>query len=66
MIVVLTLGRSGSSLMMQTLKILGADVFGFAFGKNPTKRHVEANPKGYFEDGQLFAKGLNSHAFKKL
>lgn len=66
MIVVLTLGRSGSSLIMQTLKHLGADVFGFAFGRDPSAAHIALNPKGYFEDGPLYEKGLRSFAFSKL
>ncbi|MGH1579291.1 hypothetical protein [Planktotalea sp.] len=66
MIVVLTMGRSGSSLMMQTLKLLGADVFGYTFRKNPTDAHFALNPKGYFEDGRLYARGLKSEAFRRL
>jgi len=66
MIVVLTMGRSGSSLMMQTLKLLGADVFGVLFRDNPTEAHIALNPKGYFEDGRLYSRGLKSRAFRKL
>ena len=66
MIVVLTLGRSGSSLVMQTLKHLGADVFGATFNADPSQSHIALNPKGYFEDGVLYAKGLRSKAFEHL
>ena len=38
--------RSGTSLMMQTLKILGIPVIGEKFGANT---YIEGNPKGYWE-----------------
>ncbi|QNN24329.1 sulfotransferase [Planctomycetales bacterium ZRK34] len=46
--VVVASGRCGSSLMMQTLKLLGVDVHGFDFPSN-TKLAIYANPKGFFE-----------------
>ncbi len=52
--------------MMQTLEILGADPFGRRFDRDPSQQHIDANPKGFFEFGPLYAKGLRSPEFKYL
>lgn len=54
-VIVLTHARTGSSLVMQTLRLLGLPVIG------SLARHdlpQEANPKGYFEDRDLLRHGL--------
>lgn len=66
MIVVLTLGRSGSSLIMQTLKTLGADVVGLVFSRTASTSHIAMNPGGYYEDGPLYSLGLKSRSFQIL
>lgn len=58
-IVVLTHARTGSSLLMQTLRLLGADVIG-AFERPDLPQ--SANPKGYFEDRDLLRLGLSAPA----
>lgn len=58
-IIVLTHPRTGSSLVMQTLRLLGAEVIGDA------ERHdlpPTANPKGYFENRDLLWHGLHAPA----
>jgi hypothetical protein len=56
-IVVLTQPRTGSSLVMQTLRLLGATVIG-------TVEHallpLSANPKGFFEDPEILRRGLEA------
>ncbi|WP_228759589.1 MULTISPECIES: sulfotransferase [Idiomarina] len=56
-IVVLAYPRTGSSLCMQTLKLLGAHVAGEA--KRPDL-DIDGNPKGYYEDMRVLGKGLNA------
>ena len=58
-IVVLTHPRTGSSLVMQTLRLLGAPVIGSA---EHSHLPASANPKGYFEDHELLRHGLHSPA----
>jgi len=57
--IVLTHPRTGSSLVMQTLRLLGAPVIGSA--EHP-HLPASANPKGYFEDHDLLRHGLYSAA----
>lgn len=70
MIIVLTLGRSGSSLLMQTLDKLGISVTGRRFdvkGDALTQQFHEAlNPKGYFESPEIYYGGPSSSAFQTL
>lgn len=53
MITVTGVGRSGTSLMMQTLKLLGASVMGDEYLKEARTKfggvHEWANPKGFYE-----------------
>ena len=58
-IIVLTHPRTGSSLVMQTLRLLGAPVIGSA---QHSQLPASANPKGYFEDHELLRHGLHSPA----
>jgi hypothetical protein len=58
-IVVLTHPRTGSSLVMQTLRLLGASVIGSV---EHSHLPASANPKGYFEDHELLRHGLHSPA----
>lgn len=66
MIVVLTLGRSGSSLLMQTLRELGVDVAGRDFRTEASAEHYQGNPKGYWEDPQIYHHGIASENFQTL
>lgn len=70
MIIVLTLGRSGSSLLMQTLQKLGVTVAGRQFdvkGDSLSQQFHEAlNPKGYFESPEIYFGGPSSAAFQTL
>jgi len=61
-IIVLAHPRTGSSLLMQTLKILGLPVVG-SF-KRPDLPQ-EANPRGYYEDREILNKGINFNLLKK-
>ena len=45
--IIITGLRSGTSLMMQTLKLLGVCVVGYKFHDDFS--HVELNPKGYYD-----------------
>lgn len=56
-LVVLAHPRTGSSLLMQTLAILGAPWVG-RFHRDDLG--VAANPKGYFEDADILAQGLTA------
>jgi hypothetical protein len=58
-IIVLTHPRTGSSLVMQTLRLLGVPVMGSA--AHP-QLPASANPKGYFEDQDLLRHGLHAPA----
>lgn len=53
--IVLAHPRTGSSLLMQTLRLLGQEVVGEA--ERPDLP-AEANPRGYFEDRELLSRGL--------
>jgi hypothetical protein len=55
-IVVLSRPRCGSSLLMQTLAILGVSVVG---AKYRPDLPVECNPKGFFEDPELIHRGFS-------
>ena len=61
--VVLALPRTGSSLIMQTLKILGKNVIG---DKYRDDLPVSANPKGYYEYKELLSQGLISRITETL
>jgi hypothetical protein len=58
-VLVLTHPRTGSSLVMQTLRLLGADVIGDALRADLPE---SGNPKGYFEDRDLLRHGLHAPA----
>lgn len=64
MIIVTGTGRCGTSMVMQTLKILGVGVTGEKFsGQNIP----ECNPKGYYElDPNVINKGIKSNKYKGL
>lgn len=70
MIIVLTLGRSGSSLLMQTLHRLGVDVAGNRFvgreSPHADAAHRACNPRGYHEEPDLFEHGTESRKFEEL
>ncbi len=66
MIIVFTLGRSGSSLLMQTLNTLGVKAIGRAFDNDREVSHYEANPKGYFEEPEIMYSGPKSTTFQSL
>jgi hypothetical protein len=59
-IFVLTHPRTGSSLVMQTLRLLGADVIGRV--EHP-ELPMSMNPKGFFEEPELLRHGLHAPAF---
>ena len=61
-IIVLAYARTGSSLMMQTLKILGIPVIGKV--ERPDLPQ-DSNPKGYYEDRAILIQGIDSHLLKK-
>lgn len=61
-IVVLTHPRTGSSLVMQTLRLLGVPVVGTA--EHP-HLPASANPRGYFEDHDMLRHGLQSPALER-
>jgi hypothetical protein len=60
--IVLTHPRTGSSLLMQTLRLLGAPIIGSA--EHP-HLPASANPKGYFEDHDWLRHGLHSPALDR-
>ncbi|MBX2867813.1 MAG: hypothetical protein KTR18_04030 [Acidiferrobacterales bacterium] len=70
MIIVLTMGRSGSSLIMQSLRHLGIRVAGRAFdtkeGAIAQERHVALNPHGYWEEPGIYYGGPSSVEFQRL
>jgi hypothetical protein len=55
--VVLTQPRTGSSLVMQTLRLLGAAVIGTV---EHARLPLSANPKGFFEDPDILRRGLEA------
>lgn len=70
LIIVLTLGRSGSSLVMQTLSALGCQIVGRKFDEHDDpdrqRRHVRLNPLGYFEEPEIYYGGPRSEAFQRV
>lgn len=61
--IVVTGLRSGTSLMMQTLKLLGVPVVGYMFHDDFS--HKELNPKGYYDlPINETIKGLNTYKYK--
>lgn len=58
-VIVLTHPRTGSSLVMQTLRLLGVPVIGSV---EHSHLPASANPKGYFEDHELLRYGLHAPA----
>jgi len=63
MIVVTGSCRSGTSMMMQTLKLLGVEIAGHAF--HPDFPVVEGNPKGYFDlPFEELIGGINTTKYK--
>lgn len=61
-IVVLTHPRTGSSLLMQTLRLLGVEVVGeFCRAGLP----AEANPKGFYEDLEILVHGLHAESLAR-
>jgi|GEM_PF-1751495 len=70
MIIVLTLGRSGSSMLMQVLQKLGVTVIGQKFDVkgDPLSQqiHEKLNPKGYFEKPEIFYGGPSSDEFQTM
>jgi hypothetical protein len=70
MIIVLTLGRSGSSMLMQILQELGITVVGQKFDVKDDPRsqqiHERLNPKGYFEKPEIFYGGPSSGEFQAM
>ncbi len=65
MILVLTIGRSGSSLMMQTLRQLGQNVLGPAHAEEGT-HYIQGNPKGYYVEQEIWNQGICSPRFQEL
>lgn len=69
-LVVLTLGRSGSSLAMQTLGLLGHAIVGKKFGQHndlaDAQLHHSLNPHGYYEDPEIYAGGPRTVGFRKF
>jgi len=62
-IVVLATPRTGSSLVMQTLRLLGVPVVGERWRRDTPR---SANPRGFFVDSDLLARGLDSRNRKRL
>lgn len=61
--IVVTGLRSGTSLMMQTLKLLGVPIVGYMFHDDFS--HKELNPKGYYDlPINETINGLNSYKYK--
>jgi len=56
-IVVLAMPRTGSSLLMQTLRLLGVPIIGERWRRDTPR---SANPRGFFVDPDLLARGLHS------
>ncbi len=63
LIIVLAHPRTGSSLVMQTLKFLNVGIIG-QFERNDLPQ--EANPKGYYEAKYILNKGLTDLVIEKL
>lgn len=61
-VIVLTHPRTGSSLLMQTLRLLGVEPVGdFTRPDLP----AEANPRGFYENSELLVHGLHASALVK-
>jgi hypothetical protein len=57
--------RSGTSLMMQTLKLLGVPIAGIDFHEEFS--HTDLNPKGYYDlPLSETAKGINTDKYKGM
>lgn len=68
MIIVLAMDRCGSSLLMQTLNHLGSNISGKKYqdGTNENSSYNQAiNPKGFYEDKNIFLQGLNAEHFSQ-
>ena len=63
LIIVLAHPRTGSSLVMQTLKFFNVGIIG-QFERNDLPQ--EANPKGYYEDKYILNKGLTDLVIDKI
>lgn len=63
LVIVLAHPRTGSSLLMQTLKLLGAEVVGSLMREDLPP---EANPRGYFEDKHLLSEGMTEAHIGKI
>jgi hypothetical protein len=63
LIIVLTHPRTGSSLLMQTLKCLNVGIIGEFKNDNMP---IEANPKGYYEDEGILRKGIAREVIEKI
>lgn len=63
LIIVLAHPRTGSSMLMQTLRLLNVKVIG-QFEREDLPQH--ANPKGYYEDKKILKKGLTLEAIDKI
>jgi len=63
LIIVLAHPRTGSSMLMQTLRLLGVEIIGEFERKDLPQ---EANPRGYFEDVEILSKGLTEYAIEKI
>ncbi len=61
-VIVLAEARTGSSLLMQTLRLLGKEILG-----QFERKHLPqvANPHGYYEDEDFLGKGLFAHTLLK-
>ena len=63
LITILAHPRTGSSLLMQTLRLLNVSIIGEAERKDLP---VQANPKGYYEDRNILSNGLTKQAIEKI
>ncbi len=63
LIVILAHPRTGSSLLMQTLRLLNVGIIGESERKDLP---LQANPKGYYEDKKILSNGLISQVIEKI
>ncbi len=63
LIIVLAHPRTGSSMLMQSLRLLRVEIMGL-FEREDLPE--EANPKGYYEDRKILSKGLTDEAIEKI
>lgn len=63
LIIILAHPRTGSSLLMQTLRLLNIGIVG-----EPERKDLpfQANPKGYYEDKNILSNGLTSQAIEEI